>query len=883
MDETDLPRERIGPYRLESRLGRGGMGEVFLAFDERLERRVAIKRIRFRPEAGDEAPERFRREARAAARLNHPAIVQVYDLLTDESGDAIVLEHVLGRPLAELVGTSALTPAWAVRLGSEIAQGLAHAHAAGFVHRDLKAENVMVTPDGHAKVLDFGLAKPILGGGEESLTADGTMLGTYHAMSPEQAGGGAVDPRSDLFSLGVLLYEMLAGHSPFRGGNPLETLKRVLTETPPPLAALRPDLPAPLTALVDRLLAKDREERPESAAEVARSLAEIAALAGLAAAPAPAERVLLSELSTGPSPVVPAKTLPPLSADPASASGMSALRRRPWPARAGLAALLLLVAAGGVILYLRMHPAPPLRVLVLPPTVTAPGDTQLSRVASGVLEAELGHLASLDGVAPLPPLDPQQLGGTVATPVAMARSAAAAEVLTSTVEPVGNLARISLRRLAGGSGAVLWDATFQVSSNPWDLRDLAQAVAHQLSNTYTDHRPRPGAPVLDVRNEDYAAYLAVKQRLDSGRTPPQSELQQLVEITRRSPRFLDAWFQATQVALSIFASTKNAGDLERARSFARQAEALAPRDPRVLLLDFRVALAGGTSQEREQEAALDRVTAALPGDPSIYLHKASLAEQRGKWEEALGALKAAVERVPSWRNLRRLADLERRLGQFAAAAAHLRQLLDVSPGNLWGLEALAVIELTHGDPRSAEEMFTRLTEKKPDQSSLWTDLGLARLLSARPMEAMDAYRKALALAPGSSAVLLNLADAELALGRREDAQGHYREALARLEEKAAPLSRDDSMAKAQCLAHLGQGREAAELAQHTLQQNQGIADISYGAALVYALVGDCTSALVNARDALRQGMGASWFRVAAFDSLCDDPELRSLLKAPTRQ
>jgi tetratricopeptide (TPR) repeat protein len=890
MDETDLPRERIGPYRLESRLGQGGMGEVFLAFDERLERRVAIKRIRFRPDAGAEAPERFRREARAAARLNHPAIVQVYDLVTDETGDAIVLEHVLGRPLAELVGTPALTPAWAVRLGSEIAQGLAHAHAAGFVHRDLKAENVMVTTDGHAKILDFGLAKPVLRGGEESLTADGMVLGTYHAMSPEQAGGGEVDPRSDLFSLGALLYEMLTGVSPFRGGNPLESLKRVLTETPPPLAALRPDLPAALAALVDRLLAKNREERPQTAAEVARSLDEIAGLPSLTAAPDTTERFLLSELATGSTPATPGRTSLPHSAAPAVPSGPATLRRRPWTARAALAALLVLVVAGGIVLYIRMrHPAPqlpapsrvqvppaPLRVLVPLPTIAPPGDRRLALVASGVLEATLGYLASLEGIAAL---DPQQLGGTVGTPVALARTAAADEVLTIKVEPAEGLARVSLHRLADGD-RVRWNATFPVASDPESVRFLAEAVAKHLSSAYADHRRRSGAPDLDFREADYEAYLAVKQRIDSGRTPPQAELQELEQIVRRSPRFFAATKTAAEVSLSLFASTHKPADLARARALAQQAAKRAPDDPRALILGFEVALAG--TQGREADEALGRLEAALPGDPSIHLYRASLAEKQRMKEKALGELTKMVELVPSWRNLWLLADLERRLGRIDAAQVHIGQLLARSPDNLWGLQAQAVMELFHGDPGLAAQRFKDLIHRLPNQRSFWTDLGLARFLAGRYEEAIEAYQRAFELDPLHSAVLLNLADSELALGHRAEAESHYRQALARLDESAgaAPLSADDSMGKAQCLANLGRLREAAELTKHTVQQNPDNADIAYDAALVYALAGDHANALANARVALSLGMGARWFRVAAFNSLSGDPKFRSLLGTP---
>src|SRR5882724_622100 len=189
MDDRDLPFGRIGPYRLEARLGRGGMGEVFLARDERLGRRVAIKRVRWGPGIPASTLERLRREARATARLNHPAIVQVYDLIPDGEGDAMVMEYVLGRSLDTLVGDPSLTAAGAVRLAGEVAAGLAHAHSAGFVHRDLKGENVMVSGAGHAKILDFGLAKPVLPGIEDSLTVDGAVIGTYRSMSPEQAGG----------------------------------------------------------------------------------------------------------------------------------------------------------------------------------------------------------------------------------------------------------------------------------------------------------------------------------------------------------------------------------------------------------------------------------------------------------------------------------------------------------------------------------------------------------------------------------------------------------------------------------------------------------------------------------------------------------------------
>lgn len=288
------PGDRIGPYRVESTLGRGGMDEVVSAYDERLDRRVAIKRIRHDASAdrGAADRERLRREARAAAALSHPAIVQIHDILSEGDDDAIVMELVEGRSLAECLEDGPLRVPEALRLARQVAEGLAEAHDVGLVHRDLKAENVMVTlprgdHPGRAKILDFGLAKQLSRNElDETLTQKGAILGTLRAMAPEQAEGAEIDHRSDLFSLGVLLYEMLTGHSPFRGANALETLGRLATETPRPARALNPTVPTELDSLIARLLEKQPERRPGDADEVARALKELAtASPGRGAAP----------------------------------------------------------------------------------------------------------------------------------------------------------------------------------------------------------------------------------------------------------------------------------------------------------------------------------------------------------------------------------------------------------------------------------------------------------------------------------------------------------------------------------------------------------------------------------------------------------------------
>jgi serine/threonine protein kinase/tetratricopeptide (TPR) repeat protein len=277
---ADLTSEHVGPYRLEEPLGRGGMGMVWRAWDERLKRRVAVKQIRAEATVSN-LRERLRREAQAAARLNHPSIVHIYDIVEEADGDWIIMELVSGQTLRQwLDDKGPLLPAVAARVGWEIAEGLAEAHEFGILHRDLKAGNVMVTPAGRTKILDFGLAKELALEGmdlDPSLSIPGIVLGTAYAMSPEQALGRDLDARSDLFSLGALLYEALTGISPFRGDSPTASLARVLTFQPQPLRLSVPGFPVELSDLIESLLEKEPEDRPQSAREVARVLRTLAA------------------------------------------------------------------------------------------------------------------------------------------------------------------------------------------------------------------------------------------------------------------------------------------------------------------------------------------------------------------------------------------------------------------------------------------------------------------------------------------------------------------------------------------------------------------------------------------------------------------------------
>jgi serine/threonine protein kinase len=285
---TDVPRfepgARLGPYDLKGLLGAGGMGEVFRAHDPRLNRDIAIKVLPLDAAADAERLARFAREAQAIGALNHPNIVTIHSVEQAREVQFLTMELVNGKTLRECIPRGGLPIDRFLDMAIALADAIGTAHLHNVVHRDLKPTNVMVTSEGRVKVLDFGLAKltPRAAPTGDSATVappeptgEGRVLGTTGYMSPEQAGGGEVDHRSDIFSIGIVLYEMATGQRPFRGESNTSLLSSILEEVPPPVTALRPDLPPALATRIRRCLAKDPNRRYQSALDLRNELDEI--------------------------------------------------------------------------------------------------------------------------------------------------------------------------------------------------------------------------------------------------------------------------------------------------------------------------------------------------------------------------------------------------------------------------------------------------------------------------------------------------------------------------------------------------------------------------------------------------------------------------------
>jgi serine/threonine protein kinase/tetratricopeptide (TPR) repeat protein len=850
--------EHIGPYRIVRLLGRGGMGEVFLAWDPDLQRSVAIKRIRHDSELGPTLRQRLLREAQTAGSLHHPSIVVVYHLLKCASDDCIVMEYVQGQTLAETLRDGPLELARAVGLAKEVAAGLAVAHAAGIIHRDLKAENVMITPAQAAKILDFGLAKPMgIKAVDPALTATGHVVGTRRSMSPEQLRGAEVDGRSDLFSLGVLLYEMLTGSSPFQGVNAPAILCQMFRSGAPPR----------LVALLERLLAQDPAARFQTAGEVVR---ELEAIAASLSPPGPELEETLSALPTEamgrwgggsrPSvvPSVPAATLP---------REESHQPRRGRRLKIGILISLAMVIVAVVVLFLwhrrfpgsvPIAPVRPKLLWVVVPNPQGPWeDSRFRKAASALVQANLRTLGFLNGIVPIGPV------ASSAKYQALMKGTAAEDVLATTLEQSGNRGLITLSR--SRHGKVLWGTWFTAPIDEKDLPDLDREIETRLPDGFPFHPPRD-----DVSKEAYTAFFNIQQRKEDGHPLLDSDLPVLEALVARFPHFLEA--QLLEAGVIVTVGPRNR---ERALQLVRSTKRQAPGDPRPLLSEANIALA------EPRRAAIRELKKLAPDNPQIPALQANF-ESEPVQASSLIAWRKAVEYVPSWRNLLSLADVEEKLGFAEDARGHLMEILAEWKGNSYALRRLAELELDYGEPAKAETIYEDLLKGSPSSDDV-INLGTARVLLHRYADAVQAFHEALKIDPENLAAMLNLADAELALDPKGQAGGLYEKVLQRWEAKNPPGSTaaaGDMMIKAQCLAHLGRLPEAKEIVRSALRQNHDdpdSPDLIRSAALVFALAGDYDLSIKEIDNAIAEHIGPNWFKQSSFAPLFKDPRFQRLV------
>jgi tetratricopeptide (TPR) repeat protein len=828
-----LAGRQISHFRILERIGGGGMGVVYRALDLELGREVALKFLHPRHEDASRDQIRFRREAQAAAALDHPNIGTIYEVGEREGRGFIAMALYDGETLGRRAAgrpDRRLPAAEAAAIAGQLASALAAAHTAGVVHRDLKPENVMVLRDGRVKLLDFGLARRVDSPG---ITEQGVAVGTAAYMAPEQLRGEEAGPAADLWALGVVLYEMLAGRHPF-GGQRQGMMHSILHEDFHPLREARPDAPPPLERIVARCLAKEPRER-WSAGEV---LAELQA-AGLWG----------SGTTTG--------NLAPPRRRPA---------RRLWLAAiTAMAAAVLVLGLGLAGYLLTRKPAPPVYVAVLRPVVAGDlGAEDQARVGANLQAALLRTVASLDGLAAL---DPAKINPVQGPPAAVARAVAAGEVVAARADCAGELCHVSLRRLSGTDGRVLWTEALEVpSSRP---RLFADAVAATLRQGYGDRRLRVQRLELEIQEQDYQAFLDLKRRL-AQEGVNDGTLDRLEEIRKSAPSFVEAYWVEAKVARRLYLDTGESRYLARGLAVAREALRRAPGDPRPLETLFELELSAGRLDDAE--ATLARLEEIDPA--GSLLQRGLLAERRGRPREALELMHAAIRLQPSWLTLLTVANAEYRLNRLDDARRHLEELLARSPGNVEGLKTLAQIELLR-HPERAVALLRAAAKSDPGPASL-TNLGVALLLLRRYGEAEGALRQALALQPDDPDATLNLADCLALAGRTAEARRLYARLAETAARRATPGNWHILSIQAQALAHLGATEKALEAVQEALRLSPDNGQLAYEAAVVYVLVGDRGSALFHARRAAAQKVDANWFALPFFDPLRNEPAFQAM-------
>jgi eukaryotic-like serine/threonine-protein kinase len=810
------PGTKLGPYEVVAPLGAGGMGEVYRARDTRLGRDVAVKVLPSDFSSDPKALARFEHEARAVAALSHPNILALFDV--GESGGVhyAVTELLHGETLRSALVHGLLPRKRVLDIATQVADALAAAHEKGIVHRDVKPENVFLTKDGRAKLLDFGIARQrppaapadTVSPTVTALSEPGVVVGTVAYMSPEQARGAAVDFRSDQFSLGTLLYEMFAGQRPFGGGSPTETLAAILRDEPEPLEKLAPAVPAPVRWIVERCLAKEPAGRYHSTRDLGRDLENC--------------RLHLADIGTGVSPpVAPARARPARGLLVAAIAGVALV-----------AILAVLIARRKSAVPPGSPAAPPggpMRIIVLP--FENLGSPDEAYFASGVTEEITSRLANVRNLAVISRTTATQYDRKGKTIEQIGKDLGVGYVLEGSVR---------WDRSGGGPGRVritpqlirvaddthLWSERYdRLLADIFAIQgDVADGVVRALNITLA---PAESTALRQVPTRDlqaYDLYLRALELEKRGQEP--SAIAQQIKLAgtavERDPQFAEALALLAKARIANYwlYYDRRDSELERARVEAERSVVLRPDST-----ETHWALGFYHYQGRlDYEAAISEFNKALAIQPNNALVHAGIAyvrRRQGRMKEAEAELQKALDGDP--RNGMfpyELAETELLLRKYRDALRHFEMSTSLNPTDAegQGKRAWAYIQW-HGDVAAAEQVLKKAAEiPNLEDPNAWLNFfSLRAALIARDWEGALRRLSSQRREAVSSQILylpISLLRAEVLsyTGRRDLARESYEEArrvlMAKIDETPEDARLHSSLGIT--LAGLGRAAEAVQ-------------------------------------------------------------------------
>lgn len=760
-----LPDSTIGPYRIVRALGQGGMGDVSLAYDDRLKRHVALKTVRAERDDPD-ARSALVREARAAAGLSHPGIASIFDIVEQADRAYIVMEYVEGVTLAARLKDGPLPHRDAMTIALQLCDALARAHDSHIIHRDLKPGNIMIAPDHRAKILDFGLAKRIrvVDGSAPteapSTTLAGEFAGTIGYIAPEQITGRAIDRRADLYSFGAVLFEMFTGRRPFLERDAVAYAVAVTTTAAPAANAVNAGVGAALSAVIAKALARHPEDRFTTASELAQAIRD-AETGTSAAAPLP---------------------------ETVDARAPSIVRRpNQRVAIASGAGLAAAVAGALMLIAWPTRPATPTpvdrpAVLAVVPATALDVDDTTQAIAAGVTGTVTSNLAAVSAINVVPGVAAAPSVGGAPNVEAIMQRVGATWALSMTVgqQPAGLRLRASLRK--AGEDQPAWDADLTGTAAAVTQRllgELATALADAdiVPDIVSSERRRLlAAPTTD--NAAFVDYSRGRRRLSGVVNAEVFEAasQDFQKAIDRDPNFALAYAGLAEARWRAYTQVKNPVTIDQAIEAAHKAIALDPMQAAAQLSLANVLNLTGRSTEAL--AAVDRAIELQPASDDAYRLRGRLLLQAGRMDDGFASLHRALSLRPAyWSNHEMLGFWLYRGGRFAEAADSYRRVTELAPDFANGYRMLGTTLHQLGRVEEAVGHYEHSVRLGPTAPA-YSNLAYSYYETGRFEDALAAYREALKRDDRVPATHRNIGDVLMKLGRRPEARKAYETAIA---------------------------------------------------------------------------------------------------------